>query len=80
LPQLVAAGAICSISTDDPAMFGTDLSQDYAAAYELGVEPQSSYEAGLEGALCDEPTRGRLREVGEAFDWKAVSPAGVEVP
>ena len=25
LPQLLAAGARCSISTDDPAMFGTDL-------------------------------------------------------
>src|SRR6202008_3341724 len=28
LPKLVAAGARCSISTDDPAMFGTDLSPD----------------------------------------------------
>jgi aminodeoxyfutalosine deaminase len=80
LPQLVAAGAVCSISTDDPAMFGTDLSRDYAAACEFGLEPRSFYEAGLEGALCDEPTRDRLREVGEAFGWEAVSVAGVEVP
>jgi len=80
LPQLVAAGVVCSISTDDPAMFGTDLSRDYAAACEFGLEPRSFYGAGLEGALCDEPTRGRLREVGEAFDWEAVSVAGVEVP
>jgi aminodeoxyfutalosine deaminase len=80
LPKLVAAGAVCSISTDDPAMFGTDLSRDYAAACEFGLEPRSFYEAGLEGALCDEPTRDRLREVGEAFDWEAVSVAGVEVP
>ena len=80
LPQLVAAGAICSISTDDPAMFGTDLSRDYAAACELGLEPRRIYAAGLEGALCDEPTRTRLRKVGEAFDWEAVSPARVEVP
>jgi aminodeoxyfutalosine deaminase len=80
LPQLVAAGVVCSISTDDPAMFGTDLSRDYAAACEFGLEPRSFYEAGLEGALCDEPTRGGLREVGEAFDWEAVSVTGVEVP
>jgi aminodeoxyfutalosine deaminase len=79
LADLVAAGAVCSISTDDPAMFGTDLSNDYAAACSFGLEPRSFFEAGLEGALCDEPTRGRLREVGEAFDWGAV-PAGVEVP
>jgi aminodeoxyfutalosine deaminase len=80
LPTLVAAGVICSLSTDDPAMFGTDLSVEYAAAGELGLEPRSFYEAGLEGALCDEPTRERLRAVGEAFDWDAVSPAEVEVP
>jgi aminodeoxyfutalosine deaminase len=79
LPELVAAGVVCSLSTDDPAMFGTDLSLEYATASELGLEPRSFYEAGLEGALCDEPTRDRLRAVGEAFDWEAVSPPGVEV-
>jgi aminodeoxyfutalosine deaminase len=80
LPQLVGAGAVCSISTDDPAMFGTDLTTEYAAASSLGLDPRSSYEAGLEGARCGEPTRARLREIGEAFGWGAVSPAGVEVP
>ena len=80
LPLLVAAGAICSISTDDPAMFGTDLSTEYAAACSLGFEPRSFYEAGLEGALCDEGTRTRLCEIGEAFDWDAVPAAGAKVP
>ena len=80
LPELVASGVICSLSTDDPAMFGTDLSTEYAAAGELGLGPRSFYEAGLEGALCDEPTRIRLRELGDAFDWDAVRSAGVEVP
>lgn len=80
LPELVAAGVVCSLSTDDPAMFGTDLSAEYAAASELGLEPRSFYEAGLEGALCDGPTRSRLRELGEAFDWDVVPPTGVEVP
>jgi aminodeoxyfutalosine deaminase len=80
LPQLVGAGAVCSISTDDPAMFGTDLTTEYAAASSLGLDPRSFYEAGLEGALCGEPTRARLREIGEAFGWGAVCPAGVEVP
>jgi aminodeoxyfutalosine deaminase len=80
LPHLVAAGAVCSISTDDPAMFGTDLSKEYAAACSFGLEPRSFYEAGLEGALCDGATRERLREIGESFDWDAVRVAGVEVP
>jgi aminodeoxyfutalosine deaminase len=80
LPQLVSAGALCSVSTDDPAMFGTDLAQDYAAACSFGLEPRSFYQAGLEGALCDEQTRSRLRDLGEAFDWGVVPSAGVEVP
>jgi aminodeoxyfutalosine deaminase len=80
LPHLVAAGAVCSISTDDPAMFGTDLSKEYAAASSFGLEPRSFYEAGLEGALCDSATCDRLREIGESFDWGAVRVAGAEVP
>jgi aminodeoxyfutalosine deaminase len=69
LPELVRAGVRCSISTDDPAMFDTDLSRDYEAAASLGLSPREAYEAGVLGALCDEPTRARLREVGAAFDW-----------
>jgi aminodeoxyfutalosine deaminase len=73
LPALVAAGVACSISTDDPAMFGTDLTRDYEAASSLGLDPRSFFEAGLAGALCDEATRRRLAAVGEAFDWPATT-------
>jgi aminodeoxyfutalosine deaminase len=69
LPRLVAAGVRCSISTDDPAMFDTDLSRDYEAATSFGLEPRSFYDAGLVGALCDDETRARLRQVGDSFDW-----------
>jgi aminodeoxyfutalosine deaminase len=69
LPQLVAAGVRCSISTDDPAMFDTDLTRDYEAAASLGVAPRDAYEAGLAGALCDDETRARLRHIGGAFSW-----------
>ncbi len=74
LPALVGAGVSCSVSTDDPAMFGTDLTADYAAAARLGVDPRSCYLAGLRGALCEEPIRDLLRGIGDEFDWPAVAP------
>ena len=76
LPHLLNAGVHCSISTDDPAMFDTDLGRDYEAACSFGIDPRVFYEAGLEGALCDNATRARLRTIGEAFDWtRATQPA-----
>ena len=69
LPQLVAAGIRCSISTDDPAIFDTDLTRDYEAAASLGVSPRAAYEAGLAGALCDAKTLERLRQMGDSHDW-----------
>jgi aminodeoxyfutalosine deaminase len=69
LPALVAAGVACSVSTDDPAMFGTDLSADYAAARELGITARDCYLAGQRGALCDAQTRSELERTGDAFDW-----------
>jgi aminodeoxyfutalosine deaminase len=73
LPALVAAGIACSVSTDDPAMFGTDLSADYAAALALGVSPADCYQAGVRGALCDDDTRAWLVHVGAGHDWPSVT-------
>jgi aminodeoxyfutalosine deaminase len=50
-------------------MFDTDLTRDYEAARSLGVDPRSAYEAGVEGALCDEATREHLLALGAGFDW-----------
>jgi aminodeoxyfutalosine deaminase len=80
LPVLAAAGVRCSVSTDDPAMFGTDLTADYAAAQQLGVSAESCYQAGLDGALCDEETRAALRQAGEACDWSRAGIAAQGTP
>jgi aminodeoxyfutalosine deaminase len=69
LPRLSAAGIRCSVSTDDPAIFATDLTREYEAATSLGLNPRSLYEAGLIGALCDERTRGHLRRISASFEW-----------
>jgi len=69
LPELVKAGVRCSLSTDDPAMFGTDLGQEYEAATGLGLSTRDFYEAGVTGALCDEETREALRRRGTDYEW-----------
>jgi aminodeoxyfutalosine deaminase len=75
LPRLVAAGVRCSLSTDDPAMFGTDLGREHGIAASLGVGERELYEAAVAGALCDEPLRTRLRGLGQRYAWSDGAPA-----
>ena len=75
LPRLLAAGVRCSLATDDPAMFGTDLETEHAVAAWLGARSRDLYAAGVAGALCDETTRAHLAALGEQTDWDRVEAA-----
>ncbi|MGN6793210.1 MAG: adenosine deaminase [Streptosporangiaceae bacterium] len=74
LPNLLAAGVLCTINTDDPAMFGSDLGMEHETAQRLGASPRASYAAGVHGALCDATTRANLRRIGTEFNWTAAEP------
>jgi aminodeoxyfutalosine deaminase len=69
LRELVAFGIPCSISTDDPAMFDTDLTREHELATSLGIGPRAIYEAGVRGALCEPDVRGRLEVIGQTHPW-----------
>jgi len=74
LPQLIGAGVRCSLSTDDPAMFDTDLGREYETAVGLGLSPRGFFQAGVDGALCDEQARESLRHRAAEYDWTAIEP------
>ena len=75
LRALVAAGIPCTISTDDPLVFGNSLEGEYLALAEAGYavhELVDLVRTGWRVALVDEQTRASaladIRRVAEAGD------------
>ena len=75
LPQLLAAGVPVTVNTDDPTFFACELDEEHAAARALGADPRALFDAGVEGALCDESEKARLRGLADAYDWASVAAA-----
>lgn len=71
LPQLLEAGVPVTVNTDDPTFFACELDAEHAAARSLGADPRALFDAGVAGALCEEPLKQRLRAAADGFDWTA---------
>ena len=63
LGAMLDAGVLCSISTDDPAMFDTDLTREYAVAEQLGCTSKraSSQLASEVPSVTTRPDPGSYR-------------------
>ncbi|BBD39640.1 truncated adenine deaminase [Aminobacter sp. Y103A] len=67
LPHMLAAGLLPTLNTDDPPMFGTDISIEHASAVEkLGLtieDLQTMYRNAVHGALCSQSDKSALLEI-----------------
>jgi aminodeoxyfutalosine deaminase len=75
LPQLLDAGVLCTVNTDDPTFFSCDLEAEHAAACSLGADPRALFEAGIAGALCEDGVKDELRAIAAGHDWDAAPAA-----
>jgi aminodeoxyfutalosine deaminase len=76
LPQMLDAGILVTLNSDDPPMFGTDLLNEYRAAHSLGLGPDVLAQLArnsVQAAFLDSATKARLTaEIDAALaNWKA---------
>ncbi|HTY35356.1 MAG TPA: adenosine deaminase [Mycobacterium sp.] len=71
LPTLLDAGVRVALGTDDPGMFGTDLTREYQLCNDVfGLSREQLVEialAGVESAFCPPPVARRIRSEIEQF-------------
>ncbi|MFJ4922674.1 adenosine deaminase [Streptomyces sp. NPDC088725] len=77
IKQMVAAGVLVTVNSDDPPMFGTDLNQEYGvAARLLGLDERGIADLaknGVEASFLDEAGKTRIAAEIDAYttDWLA---------
>jgi aminodeoxyfutalosine deaminase len=89
LPALLDAGLMVTLNSDDPPMFGTDLTNEYRVAYGLGLTPADLADLARNGArgsfMIQEDKMAVLAEIDEvcrSFDTgnSAASPSENQFP
>jgi len=81
LPQMLDAGLLVTLNSDDPPMFGTDLLAEYRAAHRLGLDGAALAQLarnGVQASFLDPAAKSRLTaEIDAALtDWNAANAAG----
>ncbi|PDP85722.1 adenosine deaminase [Glycomyces fuscus] len=81
LPRMLEAGLLVTLNTDDPTMFGTDLNNEYRAAYGLGLEAADLVGLAANGVHASYLGVARrhalLAEIADVAARHGVDPAGV---
>jgi aminodeoxyfutalosine deaminase len=78
IKEMVAAGALVTINSDDPPMFGTDLNNEYAVAARLLDLDEQGLAAlaknGVAASFLDEPGKKKLAEEIDTYTSTWLAP------
>lgn len=72
--RLVDAGLRCTVNSDDPALFGTSLTEEFLLLHEQGFSWPELWQLNrnaLDAAFLDPPERDRLAQRWNAFEAQA---------
>lgn len=73
LPRMIDAGLLVTLNSDDPPMFDTDLTQEYIAAQELGVDIAMLARNGVEASFLGVARKTELLKEIDAVESRFAS-------
>jgi aminodeoxyfutalosine deaminase len=84
LPAMLEAGLICTLNSDDPPMFDTDLTNEYRAAARMGLPPAALVDLarnGVRASYADQNVKkALLAEIDGVEQGKRPDMHGIEPP